>query len=177
MVSLGMGRGLSQWIIRLKAEALAHRGSFREACIFPTTIRARGPGPIARRPCNALLQPGPSILLRRRFACQVDVPLHSRSRRRHRPAQGPARRAGCLPRGHRSLSRRPRRCLRVPLLLVLARRPVPRAEHRLRAGPRPLHEGHPRRQIQERPHRFPQDRPAPARRQPARQLCLPQGTA
>ena len=57
--------------IRLKAEALARRTRFREACIFPTTIRAQAPGPIPKETVMRFYnQP-------HAFYCGVD--LHART--------------------------------------------------------------------------------------------------
>ena len=83
------------------------------------------------------------------------------------------RRAAELSRGGRAVSRGSRRRRGVHLHLVLARRPLRRRNHPLRPRPRALHEGDPRRQGQERPHRLPEDRDAGARRDAAPGLRLP----
>ena len=65
----------------------------------------------------------------------------------------------------------------VHVRLVLGRRPLRPGGHSLRAGPRAVHEGHSRRQGQERPDRSAQDRRAPAWRDPAAGLRLSAGDA
>src|SRR5262249_49121990 len=152
------------------------RGIFRKGVAFQPQCGLRRPDP-SKGDHDAFLQPAAPILLWRRFARQNDVPVHPRPGRRHRLAPGSACRARRLPRSRRALPRRARRRLRVSVLLVLAGRPVCRREDRFCLGPRSVHEGHPRRQIRGRPHRFPKDRSTRTRRQPAHRLRLSQGAA
>src|SRR5437588_3992586 len=77
MVSLGMGRGLSQGYTA-QGRGLGPTWKFQEGARLPTTIPAQGPGPMPKETMHALLQATASILLRSRFARQNDVRLHPR---------------------------------------------------------------------------------------------------
>ena len=119
--------------------------------------------PRRRRP-NEILHRTPSVLLRRRPARALHVHLHTRPEGTRQATPQPTGRTSSLPRRHRAVHRPGRRRCRVHLHLVLAGRPLHRTGHPLCPRTCIIHEGHPRREGQERPHRFPQDRRTPARR-------------
>ena len=114
---------------------------------------------------------GVDLHARSMYLCILDhhgeVVLH-----RNLPAEPDA-----SPRCRRTVSRRSRRRCRVHLHLVLARRSLRRAGYPVYPRTRIIHEGHPRRESKERPHRFPQDRRPHARRHIPHGLCLSRGHA
>ena len=167
MASMVTGRSLSPGKTGSRDCSRSQRGSFSR-CLRHRQPRcgirtARHHGGHEMRCYN---QAAP-ILLRRRSARQKPVPPRPR-RRRARPSST----ATCPPRPTPSSTpspfpRRTRRRCRVHVRLVLARRPLRGRTHPLRPRPRPVHEGDPRRQGQERPDRRRQARrPAPRRTVP-----------
>ena len=126
-----------------------------------------------RRRTDAILHRTAPSFLRDRSAHADDVRLHPRRRGHGALAPKPAREAGDVPRGHRTLPRRSRGGGRVHLHGVLAGGSVREGGDPLRARPRALHEGHPRGQGQERQDRGSRDRRAAARRDAASGLRLP----
>src|SRR5262249_61040828 len=119
----GMGGAPLPRVYGLEAAKLLPSVGFSGRTHLPTTMRAQAPAPMPKEYHDAFLQPTAPILLRRRFACQDDVPVRLQPRRPEAVAQGSAQRSGRLARGTGALPRRPGRRLRMNVLMVLAPRP------------------------------------------------------
>src|SRR5277367_2260026 len=110
---------------RTHRRSVVQRGSFSDAWGIATTKRAHSAHPF-QGVIHALLQAHPRILLWRRSARKKHVHPHSRQRWQDRLRSRSAREPRRLSQGHRAVSRRLGRWLRVHVLLVLARRPLRR---------------------------------------------------